>query len=115
MTFQESVKTCFSKYATFSGRATRSEYWYFAAFNAIVGAVLGVIGFASDMTFLSNIYSVAVFLPGLAVAVRRLHDIGKSGWSYLWVCLPIIGWIMLLIWVCKASTPEENEYGPAEA
>src|SRR5687768_5564545 len=80
-------------YATFSGRARRSEYWYFVLFNIIVSIILSVIGTTMKTTILSNIYALAVFLPGLAVGVRRMHDVGKSGWYLL---IPIYSLILAL-------------------
>lgn len=114
MTLSDSVKTCFSKYATFSGRASRSEYWYFCLFNVIVSIVLYALAMATGLGFLTSLYSLAVLLPGLAVFTRRMHDIGKSGWNYFWVLLPIVGAILLLIWLCRESDAE-NQYGAPEA
>lgn len=91
-------------YATFSGRARRSEYWYFFLFNMIISFVLGVIGGLTEMIFLGNIYSLAVLIPGIAVGVRRMHDVGKSGWFLL---IPIYN----LILVCTEGTQGDNEYG----
>ena len=97
MGFMDAVKTCFSKYADFSGRARRKEYWYFVLFNCIVQVILTVIGmiiFGSDnstYSILASIYSLAVLVPGLAVAWRRLHDIGKSGAFYFIGLIPLVG------------------------
>lgn len=107
MNFVDAVKSVLvEKYATFTGRARRSEYWYFCLFNFIVGLVLGAIFFA-----LSWIWSLATFIPSLAVGVRRLHDTGRSGWNLLWACLPVIGTIILLVFFCQDSR-EDNQYGP---
>jgi len=105
-------------YATFSGRARRSEYWYFALFNlifSIVAAILdNVLGIAMEgisygpLTF---IYSLAVFIPGLAVLVRRLHDVGKSGWMYFIALIPIIGAIWLLVLLATDSEAGGNKWG----
>jgi uncharacterized membrane protein YhaH (DUF805 family) len=70
-------------YATFTGRARRSEYWYFFLFNIIIAIVLGITGGMMKTTIVSNIYSLAVLIPGIAVGVRRMHDVGKSGWYLL--------------------------------
>lgn len=70
-------------YATFSGRARRSEYWYFFLFNFIISFILGFIGGITHLTFLGIIYSFAVIIPGIAVSIRRMHDVGKSGWFIL--------------------------------
>lgn len=109
MSFMEAVKTCFRKYVDFNGRARRSEYWYFCLFNVAVNLVIDII-FGSDSALI-KIYSVAVLLPGIAVAVRRLHDIGKSGWSYLFILIPLVGWIMVIVWFCKAGDEGRNAYG----
>lgn len=107
------------KYAVFSGRARRSEYWYFALFNLIASVVLsiadGIVG-TYDVTtgigLLSGLYGLAVILPGVGVSIRRLHDIGKSGWWLLIILIPLIGIIVLLYFAVKDSQPETNEYGP---
>lgn len=107
MNFVDAVKSVLvEKYATFTGRARRSEYWYFWLFNFVVGLVLGAIFFA-----LSWIWSLAVLIPGLAVSVRRLHDTGRSGWNLLWALLPIIGSIIVLVFLVQDSR-EDNQYGP---
>lgn len=106
MTFSDSVKTCFSKYATFSGRASRSEYWWFWVFNVLVSACLALV-----LPALSTVYSLVVLLPNLAVSVRRLHDVGKSGWMYLICLIPLVGAIWLLVLACTDSEPGANQYG----
>jgi uncharacterized membrane protein YhaH (DUF805 family) len=93
------------KYAVFSGRATRSEYWYFVLFNIIFSLILAFAGTAIHFPFLQSVYSLAVLVPSLAVAVRRMHDVNKSGWFIL---IPIYN----LILACTDSTPGENKYGP---
>jgi uncharacterized membrane protein YhaH (DUF805 family)/regulator of sirC expression with transglutaminase-like and TPR domain len=107
-------------YAVFSGRARRKEYWMFALFNFIFALVaslidlgIGLLTFAAfGLGLLYIVYTLAVFVPGLAVSVRRLHDVGKSGW-YLFVSLiPIAGSIWLLVLLCTDSQPGENKYGP---
>jgi len=115
MGFVEAVKTVLvEKYACFTGRATRSEYWYFCLFNFIVGVVIGgVLGSLGNAgVYIYYAYMLAVLIPGIAVFVRRMHDIGKSGWYYFWVLVPIVGVIYLLILLCKESGPD-NQYGPA--
>ena len=107
------------KYADFSGRARRSEYWFFALFNTIVMLALLFIGWLIDGDaaqgpgqWLYFLYLLAVLLPSLAVNVRRLHDIGKSGWYVLIALIPFIGPILVLIWHCMDSDPGTNQYGP---
>lgn len=135
MSFKDAIKTCFSKYADFSGRARRSEYWYWTLFNILVSAILGGInggitsainlGSAGDLkanlmsSGLAGLWSIAVLIPSLAVVVRRLHDVGKSGWYYLLMFIPIIGWIIVLCAFLKDSQGP-NKYGdspkyPAQA
>lgn len=106
-------------YAGFSGRARRKEYWMFALFNTIffiVAMILdNVLGTAIEGVgygLFYFLYTLAVLIPGLAVSVRRLHDIGKSGWMILIVLIPIIGWIWLLVLMVTDSNPGENQYGP---
>lgn len=107
------------QYAVFSGRARRKEYWMFVLFSTIVSFILGLIDGAmgtipeeGSTGLLGGIYSLAIFIPSLAVGVRRLHDVGKSGWMLLLLFLPIIGWIWLLILHCTDSEDGENQYGP---
>lgn len=100
------------KYAVFSGRARRREYWMFFLVNFIVGLVLAVIGRVLDLEILQYLYSLAVLLPGLGVSVRRLHDTGRSGWWLLISLVPLIGAIVLLVFLVSDSQPDTNQYGP---
>lgn len=93
------------KYAEFDGRARRSEYWYFTLFSIIISIALGVLGAAMKSELLGNIYSLAVLVPSIAVAIRRMHDVGKSGWYCL---IPIYN----LILACTAGDVGPNQYGP---
>jgi len=97
-------------YVGFSGRARRKEYWMFFLFNIIVSIVLNVIGAVIMFPILGLIYSLAIILPSIAVAVRRLHDTGRSGWWLLLGLIPLIGTIILLIFLVQDSH-DENEYG----
>ena len=105
-------------YAVFSGRATRKEYWMFYLFNFIfilVASVLDMVIFLMPFWGLGPlyvIYAVAILIPSLAVAVRRLHDVGKSGWYVLINLIPIAGPIWFLVLMCTDSQPGENKYGP---
>jgi uncharacterized membrane protein YhaH (DUF805 family) len=127
MTFGQAVKTCFSKYVTFSGRAARSEFWWWALFVFVTNMVLSWIDIAlfgttevapgsfsgsTDTPILSGIFGLAVLLPGLAVAVRRLHDRDKSGWWILIWLIPIVGWIILIVWYATEGTRGANRFGP---
>jgi len=106
------------KYAVFSGRARRKEYWMFVLFNAIFAIVASVLDSVLFGTAIEGygplyaIYGLAVLVPGWAVSVRRLHDVGKSGWFMFIVLIPIIGAIWILILDCRDSQPGENQYGP---
>jgi uncharacterized membrane protein YhaH (DUF805 family) len=113
--FVEALK----KYAVFSGRSRRKEYWYYVLFVAIISIVLnmidGLLGTYNGSTgagLLSTIFSLAVLIPSIAVSVRRLHDIDRTGWWVLIGLVPLIGWIVLLIFHVQDSTPGTNRYGP---
>ena len=106
------------KYAVFTGRARRSEYWFFVLFNMIISFVLGFVdgmfGTKDPVTslgLLGGLYSLAVLIPGLAVAVRRLLDVGKSGWMILVALIPLVGWIWLIVLFATDSVQGDNEYG----
>jgi uncharacterized membrane protein YhaH (DUF805 family) len=102
------------KYATFSGRARRKEYWMFFLFNFIVAFVIGfVLGFIGAILKIgpaladagNALYNLAVLIPGIAVGVRRMHDVGRNGW---WLLFPIVN----IVFLCKDGQPGENRYGP---
>jgi uncharacterized membrane protein YhaH (DUF805 family) len=113
MDFQEAIKSCLSKYVEFSGRAPRSEFWFWYLFQVLVAIaaliVDGVLG-TGGLLYMGAVFGL--FLPGLAVTVRRLHDIGKSGWFYLFILIPLVGPILLLVWFCQDSDGGDNQYGP---
>jgi uncharacterized membrane protein YhaH (DUF805 family) len=100
------------KYAVVSGRARRSEYWYFVLFNLIILIILTIIDYAINSAILSTIYNLAVLIPSIAVGVRRLHDTNRTGWWLLIGLIPIIGWIVLIIFMVQDSQKGENQYGP---
>lgn len=102
---------CLRQYTDFSGRARRKEYWVFTLINAIIAAVLVVIDLERGSQVLQSVYSLLVFLPSLAVGVRRMHDIGKSGWWMLISLIPLIGSIWLIVLACQDSQPGENQWG----
>jgi len=130
----------FQKYAQFSGRATRTEYWMFILFDLLIrcfftltSVILGYVGesvsssantadlpinsfsdIISVIFLASLIYGLATFIPNIALTTRRLHDIGKSGWLQLIALIPVIGWILALVWFCTPSDEGENDYGKLE-
>jgi hypothetical protein len=101
MTFQESVKICFAKYADFTGRAPRSEYWWFFLFIILASLAASVIS-----PKLSALFTLATLLPSIAAATRRLHDTNRTGWWQLIVLVPLIGAIVLLVFLAQESSPE---------
>ena len=107
---------CLQQYGYLNGRARRSEYWYFSLFNFIIAFAIGflltpILGPTISIR-IGYIYGFAVFIPSVAVGVRRLHDIGKSGWFILLSLIPLVGPIVLLIFYCMDSEPGENQWGP---
>lgn len=102
------------KYVVFSGRAQRAEYWYFVLFSILASIALSIVSnvVGDNGNTLGLLYSLAVFLPSLAVLVRRLHDTGRSGWMALLMFIPLIGGIWLLVLMCFDSKPGDNKYGP---
>ncbi len=106
------------KYAVFSGRARRKEYWYFFLFNVLITIVLlvidgmtGTLNAEAGIGLLGGIYALAVLIPALAVSVRRLHDTDRSGWWLLIMLIPLIGVIVILVFMVQDSKPGENQYG----
>lgn len=107
------------KYAVFSGRAQRKEYWLFFLFSLIIEVVLMLIDHAAGLADtasgygpLSGLYTLAVLIPGVAVSVRRLHDTTHSGWWLLINLVPLIGTVVFLIFMVRDSEPYQNQYGP---
>ena len=108
----------FKKFADFSGRAQRSEYWYFFLFNFLISAGLTLIDFAlgtgdpsSGLGLFSGIFSLAILIPSISVGVRRLHDIDRSGWWMLLALIPVIGAIILIVFFALDSQPDTNRFG----
>lgn len=91
-------------YTTFTGRARRSEYWYFTLFNVLISIIIGVVGGYLNLPKISSYYTFATLCPAIAVGVRRMHDVGKSGWYLL---IPIYN----IILACKEGDSIENKYG----
>jgi uncharacterized membrane protein YhaH (DUF805 family) len=106
MTFQESVKVCLAKYADFDGRATRSEYWWFVLFVVLVSAAISVVSHS-----LGTLFSLAVLVPSLAAATRRLHDTNRSGWWQLIALVPVVGLIVLIVLLALEGSAEGGARG----
>ena len=103
---------CWKKYAEFSGRARRQEFWMFVLFNFLASVALGFVdGILGTSCALGGLYSLAVLIPALAVGVRRLHDTDRSGWMMLISLIPLVGAIVLLVFLCSDSKPGENRFG----
>ncbi len=116
MTFTEAVSAVLTKYADFTGRARRSEFWWFVLFNFIVSLAAMFIDnviFGGDV--ISLLAAIALFLPGLAVGVRRLHDVDRSGWWILIALIPILGAIVLIVWGATEGSNSANRFGPQPA
>ena len=102
MDFQQSVKVCLTKYADFTGRASRPEYWWFVLF-----ILLGSIAVTLVNDIAGALFNLATLLPSIAVAARRLHDTGRTGWWQLIVLIPLIGWIVLIVFLAQKGTVDE--------
>ena len=101
------------RYTKFDGRAGRAEFWWFVLASAIIGIVLSTLGRASVIfVVLYLVYALGVLVPSLAVAVRRLHDTNRSGWWYLLILIPLVGGIILIVFLATDGTPGHNQYGP---
>ena len=108
MTFGNSISVCFSKYATFDGPASRSEYWWWFLFTCLASAAAGMVS-----ETLSGLFSLGVLLPSLAVGARRLHDTDRSGWFLLLWLIPLVGWIVLVVWAIQEGK-EPNRFSSAQ-
>jgi uncharacterized membrane protein YhaH (DUF805 family) len=106
------------KYAQFTGRASREEYWSFVLVNFLIAFSLGILQgvlepLAEIFSLLSSLYALVTLIPSFAVGVRRMHDIGKSGWSLLLGFIPLVGWVIMLMFLIRKGDEGENEYGPS--
>jgi len=111
--FMTAIRTCFSKYADFSGRARRSEFWFFMLFNVAVQIVASLIDgiILGGMGILGLVASLGLLVPALAVSVRRLHDSGRSGWWILIGLIPLVGIILLIVWYVNKGEDGPNRFG----
>jgi uncharacterized membrane protein YhaH (DUF805 family) len=106
MTFTESIKTCFIKYADFEGRGSRSEYWWFMLFIVLVGMGASIVSES-----VAGVFYLATLLPSISAAARRLHDTNRSGWLQLLALIPIVGWLIVLYFLVQGPR-EPNRFGP---
>lgn len=112
MNFVDAIKSGFSRWSDFSGRSSRSEYWYWILFTVLLSCFLSFMGASGDTGSLVGAFIWLFFaLIQLSVSVRRLHDLGKTGWLLLLALIPVIGAIILLIWFATKGTTGPNEYG----
>ena len=113
MNFTTAIKTFWVKYATFSGRARRSEYWFAILFCAIVSSAAEILDptHGDYNSRLGALWSLATAIPSLAIGARRLHDIGKKATNLFFLLLPVVGWIILIVWFCRDSAAGSNEFG----
>lgn len=111
MGFVDAIKAGFSNYVNFSDRACRSEYWYWVLFVVIAEIVANIIDAVIGLGIVSTIFGLGTILPSLAVAVRRLHDLDRSGWWILLSLIPLVGAIILIIWYCSKGTEGPNRFG----
>ena len=136
VSFGEAIKRAFSNYCVFTGRASRSEFWWFMLFTWLVGVIIGYPSMLAGLTtlkavmngnmavaesagvgagffdYLNYIWNIAILLPSLGLLFRRLHDAGHSGWNILWGLFPFVGWIVVLVFLCQDSQMFDNQYGP---
>lgn len=118
LSFEEAVRRALTlNYCNFEGRSSRSEYWWFCLFNSVLGMIISVICailFGKESTagsVVSILVSLSLLLPSLGLSIRRMHDIGRSGWYILIALIPFVGWIIYIIWAAQPSQPEANQYG----
>jgi uncharacterized membrane protein YhaH (DUF805 family) len=112
MTFGEAIRSGFDNYVNFSGRASRAEFWWWVLFAILASIVANIIDAIIGAPIFSLLVSLGLLLPGLAVSVRRLHDTNRSGWWILIGLIPLIGFIVLLIFYLEQGNPGPNEHGP---
>jgi uncharacterized membrane protein YhaH (DUF805 family) len=116
MGFGEAVSSGFSNYVNFSSRTQRSGYWFWTLFVVLLSVAASildlVVAAAIGFSFFGFLIFLVTIIPGIAVSVRRMHDLDKSGWWLLLAFIPIVGAIVLLIWFCTAGTPGLNRFGP---
>jgi uncharacterized membrane protein YhaH (DUF805 family) len=111
MTFPQAIEAGFKNYVNFSGRASRSEYWFWVLFSAVGQTVFALVDAMTGIVVFTALFVLSTLLPGIAVAVRRLHDLDKSGWFLLLALIPLVGAIILIVWACQEGTRGPNRFG----
>ena len=113
MSFGTAIATFWSKYAVFSGRARRSEFWFAQLFLLLVSFAIAIVfpGEGDNNSAATNLWALATLIPSLSIGARRLHDTGRSGKNLFWLLLVIVGWIILLVYLLEDSKPGANKYG----
>lgn len=114
MGLKEAVSTVFRKYAVFNGRAMRSEFWYWTLFTWVVSVVVSLVEppTQSGFQFITLLFALGTLVPSIAVSVRRLHDLNRSGWWLLVFFIPLLGIVLLVVWFIGRGTVGGNRYGP---
>jgi uncharacterized membrane protein YhaH (DUF805 family) len=112
MGFGQAISTGFAKYFNFHDRACRSEFWYWTLFTMIVAIVAALIDMKLDTQLVAGAWNLVTLIPGLAISIRRLHDLDRSGWWVLLSFIPLVGAIILLVWFATKGTAGPNRYGP---
>ncbi|MGZ2743331.1 DUF805 domain-containing protein [Burkholderia stagnalis] len=120
MNFTDAIQSVFNQYARFDGRARRAEYWYFALLTFIVSIACQLVTMAGGsentiallLAIAALLVSLALVVPSISVTVRRLHDVGRSGWFLLIALIPIVGGIILFVWMCSRGNDGPNRFGP---
>lgn len=122
MSFPDAIKTCLHKYGNISGRACRSEYWYFVLFKFLFFSTLYFFALVASYVYSLDLSTpfwvvyigaaLALLVPSITVMIRRLHDTGRSGWHYFWCFIPIVGSIVVFVLLAQDSVPTPNQWGP---
>ncbi|TKJ20335.1 hypothetical protein A6V29_09020 [Blastococcus sp. CCUG 61487] len=113
MDFATAVRSVLGQYAVFTGRARRSEFWFFYLFQVLAGIVAGIVDGITGVPLLQIVVGLGLLIPSIAVGARRLHDIGKSGWWQLIALVPLVGIILLIVWWAQDGDPAPNQHGPS--
>ena len=109
------LKDGFARYVDFRTRSTRAQFWWWVVWSVVLGFAASIVDSLlglSEVGAVNGLVSLVLFLPSIAISVRRLHDIGRTGWWYLIILVPLVGWIVLIVFFCTATKEEVNQWGP---